>query len=63
MKLCRFAGDTDIGDVKFLLRQLRSRLTTVEDVWTFVGGFVPLARRGQARHNLELLWEMLDESS
>ena len=60
MKLSRFAGDTDIGDAKILLRQLCSRLTTVEDVWTFVGGFVPLARRGRARHNLELLCEMLE---
>ncbi len=64
MKLARFAGDTDIEDASLLLRKLRAaRFEDVGDVWSFVGGLVPLAKRGQARHNLEVLWEMLDESA
>jgi hypothetical protein len=63
MKLARFAGDTDIDDAKILLQELRTRFSNVEDVWTSVGGLVPVAQRGRARHNLEVLWEMLDESA
>jgi hypothetical protein len=61
MKLARFAGDTDVSDAKILLTELKVRFSDVEDVWTFVGGFVPMAKRSLARHNLDVLWEMLDE--
>lgn len=64
MKLARFAGDTDIEDASVLLRKLRAaRFEDVEDLWSFVGGLVPLAKRGQAPHNLDVLWEMIDESA
>lgn len=62
MKLARFAGDTDIEDAKILAMKLRNAgRSTAEDVWDVVGGTVPMASRGRARHNLENLWEMLDE--
>jgi hypothetical protein len=61
MKLSRFAGDTDIKDAKILLRELRSRYSDAENLWDFIGGLVVMAKRDQARHNLDVLWEMLDE--
>ena len=63
MKLSRFAGDTDIEDAKPLLRELRRTYADAEDLWNFLGGLVVVAKRAQARHNLDVLWEMLDESA
>ncbi len=62
MKLARFAGGTDVEDAKILLARLkRGGLSDVEDVWTFVGGTVPMAKREQTRHNLGVLWDVLNE--
>lgn len=61
MKVARFAGDTDLADATLLLGELGS-FVDVEDVWTLVGGLVPVAHRPQARHNLEVLWEIVHES-
>lgn len=57
-KIARFARKTDVSDAKILLSRLR-HLDSVEDVWTHIGGFVPVADRAQAKHNLENLWEMV----
>jgi hypothetical protein len=63
MKLVRWAGETDIEDASILLKKLRVAYSDVEDVWSLVGGFVLMAKRAEARHNLDVLWEMLDESA
>ena len=60
MKVARFAGDTDIADAKILLSLLP--LDDVEDVWTRIGGLVPVARQSVARDNLQALWEEVHES-
>jgi hypothetical protein len=62
MKVARLAGDTDAYDAKVLLRRL-NHLNTVEQIWTLIGGLVPMAHRAQARHNLENLWEMVHGSA
>jgi hypothetical protein len=36
-------------------------LSDSDEVWTFVGGTVPVAKHAQARHNLYVLWEMIHE--
>ena len=61
MKLARWAGQTDIEDGKVLLLELKKRFSEVEDVWSAVGGHVVLAKQGYAKHNLEVLWETLEE--
>jgi len=63
MKLSRFAGGDDIEDAKILLRRLQRSCSDVETVWDFVGGLVLVAKRRQARHNLYVLWDMLDGSA
>ena len=65
MKLSRFAGDdVDVSDAKILLQQLQRRgYSDVETMWDSIGGLVRVADRSQARHNLYVLWEMLDESA
>jgi hypothetical protein len=63
MKVARFAGDTDIGDATILLQNMRLRFSDVEDVWTQIGGFVPVAKRDAAHYYLLKLWEDLDESA
>jgi hypothetical protein len=60
MKVARFAGGTDIEDAKLLLSKLK-HFDNVEDVWTHIGGLVPVAKQAQARHNLENLWELVHE--
>ncbi len=61
-KIARFARDVDTGDAKILLGRLK-QFGDAEEVWTHVGGFVPVADRAQARHNLEKLWEMIHGSA
>jgi hypothetical protein len=61
MKLARWAGQTDIEDGKVLLLELKKRFSEVEDVWSAVGGHVLLVKQGYAKHNLEVLWETLEE--
>jgi hypothetical protein len=63
MKVARFAGDTDAADAKTLLELLRKTFSDVEMLWAHIGGRVPEAKRGTARHNLLLLWEQFDEST
>jgi hypothetical protein len=61
MKVARWAGETDIEDAKILLKTVLVSHSDVEDVWSLIGGLVPVAKREQARHNLAILWEMLHE--
>ena len=63
MKVARFAGDTDIADASILLKDMRLRFSDVEDVWTQIGGFVPVAKQDAAHYYLLKLWEDLDESA
>ena len=63
MKIVRFAGDKDQKDAEILLKRLLPRFSDVETLWNFLGGFIPPAKRPQARYNLGILWEMLDESA
>ena len=63
MKVVRFAGDKDQKDAEILLKLLLPRFSDVETLWNFLGGFIPPAKRSQARYNLDILWEMLDESA
>jgi hypothetical protein len=60
LKVARFAGDTDIADAKLLLGKLGT-FSGVEQVWNWVGGLVPVAHGSQARHNPEILWEVVHE--
>jgi len=60
MKVARYAGDTDIADAKILLPLLH--LDDVEEVWTRIGGLVPVAKQSVARDNLQALWEDVHES-
>jgi hypothetical protein len=60
MKVARFAGDIDIDDAKLLLSKLGA-FRDADEVWTHIGGLVPVAGRPQARHNLENLWELVHE--
>lgn len=62
MKVARFASETDRKDAEILLRRLLPRFSDVDNIWNFLGGFIPPAKRPQARYNLDTLWEMLDES-
>ena len=58
MKLTAYRRHKDVDDALLLLRRMeRSGLSDVEDVWTIVGGFVPIAKRAIARYNLDDLWE------
>jgi hypothetical protein len=59
MKVARYAGDTDIADAKILLQLLH--LDDAEDVWTRIGGLVPVAKQSVARDNLQALWEDVHE--
>jgi hypothetical protein len=59
MKVARFAGNTHIDDAKILLQRKQLRYDAVEDVWSAIGGRIPMASRDQARHNLVGLWEDL----
>jgi len=59
MKVARYAGDTDIGDAKILWHLLH--LDDVEEVWTRIGGLVPVAKQSVARDNLQALWEDIHE--
>ena len=61
MKLVRFAGGTDTEDAKVLLAKLRSRYSDAETAWSVIGGFVPVAKRNDARYNFDVVWEELDE--
>jgi hypothetical protein len=62
MKVARFAGNTDTEDAIILLKAVRSRYSDVEELWTAVGGLVPVARQDTARYNLFKIWEDPDES-
>jgi len=58
MKVTAYRRNKDLEDAVLLLRQMeRSGLASVEDVWTHIGGFVPVAKRAIARYNLDDLWE------
>ena len=58
MKLVAYRREKDIRDAKLLVDRLRLRgLTDVEDVWTFVGGLVPVVKQARARYNLLELWD------
>jgi len=58
MKLVANRSHKDWDDAALLLKRMeRSGLSTEDDVWTFVGGFVPVAKRVAARYNLSDLWE------
>jgi hypothetical protein len=63
MKLARWAGSTDVEDGQVLLRKLKERCADEEEVWSLVGGLIPVAKRDNGRHYLATLWEMLDESA
>ena len=63
MKVVRFAGDKDQKDAEILLKRLLPRFPDVESLWNFLGGFIPPTKRSQARYNLDILWEMLNESA
>jgi hypothetical protein len=60
MKLAAFRDDTDIKDATLLLGRLS--FSDVEEVWSLVGGLVPVAKRDRARQNLDALWEMVHEA-
>ena len=58
MKLVAYRRHKDWEDAAILLARMeRAGLSNVEDVWTFVGGFVPVAKRMVAKYNLEELWD------
>lgn len=58
MKLSAYRRHKDWEDAEILLRRMvKGGLSNDEDVWTFVGGLVPVAKRPVARYNLGDLWE------
>lgn len=58
MKLTAYRRHKDLEDASLLLKRMeRSGLSSEEDVWTVVGGLVPVAKRPFARYNLGDLWE------
>jgi hypothetical protein len=63
MKLARFATNTDQADAKILLKIMRLRFSDAEDVWTHIGGLMPVAMREGAHYNLLTLWDDLNESA
>ena len=62
MKLVAYRRHKDWEDAELLLKRMkRSGVSTAEDVWTFIGGFVPVAKRPAARYNLDELWDRVHE--
>jgi hypothetical protein len=58
MKLVAYRRPKDVRDARLLADILRRRgVVDVEDVWTTVGGFVPVAKQATARYNLLDLWD------
>lgn len=58
MKITAYRSHKDWEDAALLLKRMeRAGLSSVEDVWTVVGGFVPVAKRMTSRYNLEDLWD------
>jgi len=63
MKITAYRSHKDWDDAALLLKRMeRSGLSSVEDVWSFVGGFVPVAKRMTAKYNLEDLWDRVHGS-
>ncbi|MBI5533522.1 MAG: hypothetical protein HY898_12450 [Deltaproteobacteria bacterium] len=54
-------GDTDIEDCLVLTRRLRATSDDADDLWSRIGGLVPVAHRQNALYNLRWIWEILDE--
>lgn len=58
MKLVANRRHKDWDDAALLLKRMVQRgLSSEDDVWTFIGGFVPVAKLRTARYNLSDLWE------
>ena len=58
MKLAAYRREKDIRDARLLVDRLRrGGLTEMEDIWTAVGGLVPVAKQATARYNLLDLWD------
>lgn len=58
MKVTAYRSHKDWDDAALLLKRLeRSGLCDAEDVWSLIGGFVPVAKRATARYNLLDLWD------
>ncbi len=54
-------SDTDIDDCLLLVGRLRATFGGPDEVWSKVGGLVPVAHRENALYNLRWIWEILDE--
>jgi Nucleotidyltransferase of unknown function (DUF6036) len=58
MKITAYRSYKDWDDAALLLKRMeRSGLSSVEDVWNVIGGFVPVAKRMDAQYNLDDLWD------
>jgi hypothetical protein len=54
-------SDTDIDDCLLLVAMLRASASDADDLWSKVGGLIPVAHRDNAVYNLRWIWEILDE--
>ena len=52
---------TDRDDCILLMKRLLKEGNTPDGIWDVVGGRVPLARRGAAKHNFQRYRELIDE--